>query len=244
MIQDGELTFSDVVQGTLSVVMRNVQPFALYLALMTLIGAGLEWGAPALLGQSDIASSDFEAFFEFVGLGAGLVEIVVFIILVIAQYALWQSVMHNEQLGNNYADARYLAFAGQSILAVIGTGFAMLLLIIPGIILASRWSLAPALLIGNNEGAIDALGKSWDAVRGNTVPVALAYTAGAVGLSLVSYLFYPAAGFQGSSSVMSLVITIASHLVSNVGTVLLVAIGVYLFSVFFSSNDAITEVFE
>ncbi|MEM6476814.1 MAG: hypothetical protein AAF687_11665 [Pseudomonadota bacterium] len=238
MMQDGELTFGNVVEGTFSTFARNAQPFGLYVAIVTFLGVAVEWGLPNLTGG--ITSFYGEEILTSLGLSVGIIGIVLFLAFIIAQYVLWQAVLRQERLGTNFADGRYLAFFGQSLLASLGIGFATVFLIIPGLIVAARWSMAPAFLIGNNDGVIDALGESWDTVSGNTTPIVLALLAGFVGTWLLSTgLVTSGLGYFGS-----LISTTMEHVVSNLSTVLMIAMGVYLFKALVSSSEQISEVFE
>jgi uncharacterized membrane protein len=66
------------------------------------------------------------------------------------------------------AGARFLLpVAGASILAAIGIGFGLVLLIVPGLILMTYWSLiVPAIVVGES-GAMASFGESWRAIRGH-----------------------------------------------------------------------------
>jgi hypothetical protein len=53
------------------------------------------------------------------------------------------------------------------ILSAIGVGIGLILLIIPGLILATFWSLGPPAIVVERAGPIEAFGRSWHLVRGN-----------------------------------------------------------------------------
>ena len=55
---------------------------------------------------------------------------------------------------------------GQSLLAGLGFLIGLALLIIPGLILMARWSIALPLLIAGDRGATEALRESWDMTEG------------------------------------------------------------------------------
>jgi uncharacterized membrane protein len=66
------------------------------------------------------------------------------------------------------AGARFLLpVAGASILAAIGIGIGLVLLVVPGLILMTYWSLiVPAIVVGES-GAMASFGESWRAIRGH-----------------------------------------------------------------------------
>jgi uncharacterized protein UPF0259 len=53
------------------------------------------------------------------------------------------------------------------ILSAIGVGIGFILLVIPGLILATFWSLGPPAIVVESAGPIEAFGRSWQLVRGN-----------------------------------------------------------------------------
>jgi hypothetical protein len=53
------------------------------------------------------------------------------------------------------------------ILSAIGVGIGFILLVIPGLILATFWSLGPPAIVVEGAGPIQAFGRSWNLVRGH-----------------------------------------------------------------------------
>ena len=62
---------------------------------------------------------------------------------------------------------RVLPLLGASILLGLGVAFGLLLLIVPGLILLTRWSLVPAAVVLERRGVFESFGRSNELVRGS-----------------------------------------------------------------------------
>jgi len=60
-----------------------------------------------------------------------------------------------------------LPLIGFSILAGIGVALGLILIIIPGLVLLTFWSLGAPAIVAERVGVFDAFGRSWNLVRGN-----------------------------------------------------------------------------
>lgn len=69
---------------------------------------------------------------------------------------------------------RIWAYFGLTIVTGFGMIFGLVLLIVPGLILAVRWSAASSFLIARRAGVIEAMAASWDVTRGHGWPIFLA----------------------------------------------------------------------
>ncbi|MDP5280903.1 glycerophosphoryl diester phosphodiesterase membrane domain-containing protein [Sphingomonas sp. DG1-23] len=67
------------------------------------------------------------------------------------------------------------AYIGVSILTNIGIILGTLLLVIPGIVLAIRWSIAAPILLAEERGAAESLSESWARTKGHAFPILIAY---------------------------------------------------------------------
>ncbi|AKM07097.1 hypothetical protein [Pelagerythrobacter marensis] len=61
---------------------------------------------------------------------------------------------------------RIWAYVGLTILTMLGMVIGFFLLIVPGLIVAVRWSAAPGYLIGRDAGVVEAMQRSWDSTQG------------------------------------------------------------------------------
>jgi len=236
----GELTFNDVVSGTIETVSTHIRPIAVYFVGLSLLGSAIELVDLGALESFAGESRAISAVQSLAGLGAGLAGLVVFVVAVIAQYLLWETMLRGHLA--TAPRRRYLAFLGQAILIGLGVAFGYVLLIIPGLVMTARWSLAPALIVNRNQGVIEAMGSSWDAIKGNTTPVVIAIIVGAVVLGIVAAVASGMSIFStsGSSSPLAVVV---GQLTSHAGTVLSIALGTFLYRRLYDQSDELVEVF-
>ena len=91
--------------------------------------------------------------------GAGTFAIAV--LNLIAQYGLTKSILRD--LTGQVADRpRFFAYFGLGIVTTLGIVLGMIALIVPGLVLSVRWSLAvPILLSADEEGVFASIGRSW-----------------------------------------------------------------------------------
>jgi hypothetical protein len=242
---DQNLTVGEVINGTIATVADNKAAAIAYVAVFTALGTGLEWGLSQVGTGLFDQFADAEWLLAVFGVSAGIGGILFVIVAVVGQYLLWEAMLRQRHYLVRGYDRRFLAFFGLSILTGIGVAFGFLLLIIPGLIFMSRWAMAPAYLMVEREGVIDSMGGSWDAVKGNTTPVALALLVGGLllfGLAVITGL---GSAFSGDATgQVPLIESLAGQFLSQVGTVLSAALGVFLFARLHGSSRELTGVFE
>jgi hypothetical protein len=67
----------------------------------------------------------------------------------------------------------FWSYFGASLLAGLGIVVGLACLVVPGLILAARWCLAPALALTQGQGAVDSMRASWAATRGDAGQIIL-----------------------------------------------------------------------
>jgi hypothetical protein len=93
------------------------------------------------------------------------------IVGLIAQYANVFRVLGQLNLSpDGYRSPRIGAMLGQSILTTLGIVCGLVLPVVPGIILAVRWSIAVPVLLGEETGVIESLRRSWAETKGRFWP--------------------------------------------------------------------------
>jgi hypothetical protein len=244
---DRELTVGEVINGTIATVAENKQAALIFIAVLTVLGAALEWGLTQIGGGFFDQFADAGWLLAALGIGAGIGGIVFLIVAVVAQYLLWETMLRRRhQLAAGY-DRRFLGFVGLSILTGLGIAVGYILLIVPGLIFTARWAMAPAYLIVERQGAIDSMGSSWEEIKGSTTPIVLAILAAAVvlvGASMAVGVGAGVAAAVGEGAQDSLVASLLGQFLSQVGTVLSTGLGVFLFGRLHGESEVLSEVFE
>lgn len=240
MAERGELSFGQVVRGTVETATANVSALAIYVAVLTGVGAASELVPLAWFNRVSDESEPLATLQTFSGLGVGLAGIAIFLAGLVAQYFLWEAMLRNAGLAKGIGRHRYLAFIGQSILIVVASMFGYVLLVVPGLIMTARWSLAPALLVTSDLGVIEAMRRSWETVRGNSTPVILVLLAAGVVVWLAALVLGGlgtlVAGMDPSSVVLR-------QFLSHVQAALFIAMAVFLYRRLYDDTGELREVF-
>lgn len=134
------------------------------------------------LGGSAKAVAIYFAVFLGLGILADLVAVTRPIIAVLAtliyfaaQYFLYRELL--EKAGIVYdRRAKVFSFFIMAILLGIPLNLAFTLLVIPGILLAAKWIMAPTYLVAEELNLFEAIGASWRASSNNLVSLSLAFT--------------------------------------------------------------------
>jgi hypothetical protein len=106
---------------------------------------------------------------------------------------------------NDLRSADRLGGFGAFFVAGLLTGLAMILgivlFVLPGIYLSARWTMVDAVVVAENRGATEAMRRSWDATKGNVLPIIFAgLVIGIPAIIGLALLFAVGAGTQGDIS--------------------------------------------
>lgn len=111
---------------------------------------------------------------DFAESSRSLIAVASFFGYFFAQYLLYQAALRKFGLLQDDAK-RVPAFFGMALFLglpiIVGLNF----FFIPGVILAAKWLMAPAVLVARDEGLFEAIGVSWRESDQNTVSLALAF---------------------------------------------------------------------
>ena len=118
------------------------------------------------------------------GLLAGLFQIIMVIVSVVAGYILLTRYLAARGLLRDDSN-RFWPYLGLAILSSLGIGLGFVLLIVPGVFLLVRWSSAIGFVIGEQRGVMDSLSASWEATKGSGWSIFFAGLIMIIGLILV-----------------------------------------------------------
>ncbi len=168
---------------------------------------------------------------------AGLMQIVLLIAAVGASYIVLETMLKKAGLQSYSGPRRFLPYLGLTILVILGVIAGMILLIVPGVYLAVRWSLAQARLVARGDGVMDSLKASWDLTKGYSLRIFLAILAfGLIGI-VIGFI----AGLLGPTNIVGLVI---SQLASYTLSMIMLGLAVVLFSHIDPHGKNLSQVFE
>ena len=98
-----------------------------------------------------------------------LPNLVISALAIALQYWVTRGVLRDWGLGP--LRFRLLAYLLLGLVASLGISLGLLLLLVPGIILAVRWSLAGPVLVGSDKGVVESLQISWLETEGHFWPI-------------------------------------------------------------------------
>jgi len=149
--QPTTLSVTDILRRTFALLAFGSARAMIALALMTGAGVAVDTGA-----LSEGASQ--------------ILNLVLSIGSLVLQY--WIVRAQLGELGYTLPDgARFPAFFVMGLVGMLAIILGLILLVVPGLVLLVRWSMATPIVIGSNTGAIASLGESWRVTRGNSWPV-------------------------------------------------------------------------
>jgi hypothetical protein len=132
------------------------------------------------------------------------------------------------------------AYIGMSILTNIGIILGLILLVIPGLVLAIRWSIAVPIVLAEEQGAGDSMSESWARTKGHAVPVLIAYLV-PLGLLIGSLGIYAIGDPEAAQ--IPLMTSIAGNLCGNAFSVMTWLLSVAIYSVLTPRTDPLEEIF-
>jgi hypothetical protein len=218
-----DVTIGTIISATSETVRVNARPILFFVALFTVVGTLVDYAE-----QSGNLASEFIVVLWYFSIAVASV---------IAIYFLVEAMLRQAALMDHFGSRRILPYVGQAIVMGFGIVVGFVLLIIPGLILLARWSLAPALLIGKGMGAIDAMQRSWELTRGHTVAIVIAaillFGIAFLGSAIIYALF-------GEESVAALFV---AQVLQNGVSAVSAALGVALLNLLDDSPGQFDEVF-
>lgn len=224
----------DLLNGSMDQLRANKASVLRYLVIFMVLGAISAYLDITFGFVSDPYSDNWELGFDYGPLGMG-----VLIVSFVGQFWLFGKMLGVEVDFSSGDSSRIAAFIGLAIVTFVGVMFATILLIVPGLFLGARWLMSPAFFMHDGERVFDALGKSWEAAKGNTVPIALA------ALVIVLLLVLLSVGLSYITMLNSYVAdAIIGAVLSEIFTVIFIAFSVTAFRSISGSAGQVAQVFD
>jgi len=153
-----ELKTGVIVEETLGVLERCAIPFVLFIVALTVLN-----GAVGYYGL------------EYTSVTQQLLKGVVgFTVGVAAAYFLYEAVLARTGLRSRQSDDAFLPFIGLAVITTLAIIVGFIALIIPGLYLIARWSIAAPVLMIDGKGPIKAMQDSWERTKGSDFSILVA----------------------------------------------------------------------
>lgn len=150
-----------IIDKTLGVIEHSLVPVAIFVVVMTAINGAVAWFTIDMKSVTD----------------ALVIWVTGVVVGIVAGYLLIDAVVKRTGLLSRGEGDVFLTYVGMSLLFTLGFVAGLIALIIPGLIIMARWSIAGSLVIARGEGATRALGESWELTRGGEFSILIAMLA-------------------------------------------------------------------
>lgn len=219
-----QVTVGAILKRTFGGLGPNAPAIAIYVVGLSALGIAIE------------LANDPEDF--SIAMRTSLLQFLLTLGGLFAQYALLEHMLKKAGLVRVIGSQRFWAYIGQSLLAGLGFIVGLVFLIVPGLVLLARWSAAPGLLIGEQQGAIEALRESWELTRGHTGTLI-----GAILILIFAFILAAVAivPFMVDGSTAGIV---GSELAGNFAAVVACSFAVAVFGLIHVPTVHLSEVFE
>lgn len=138
-----------------------------------------------------MAALGIPGFMLDLGWGESSLQLLLSLLSMVLQFWLTASLVNELGLGSG-SPRRFGSFIALVILTGLGVGLGFLFLVIPGIILAVRWSVSVPAVVADGNGYAEAIAYSWEATRPHFWPIfgtlVVVYLPGTVAAGVGLYL--------------------------------------------------------
>lgn len=209
-----QLKIGTIIDKTLGVAELSIVPAAIYVVGLTIVSAAIKYFTLGMTRPLEVLG----------------VAVVTFAVSVTAAYFALNAMLEKTGLRSRTAEDVFLAYIGLSILYTLGVVAGFIAIILPGLVIMARWSLAQPMMLARGDGAMQALGASWERTKGNEFQIIVAVLA----LFVVPVAIVIASGVMfGQESAIGIVL---SQFVSSVMSALGLAMGVALYGLMEGHN--------
>ena len=153
-----ELKAGTIIDETLGVLERCAIPMLLFIVALTLLNGAVGYYG---LEYTSVTQQVFKGLFAFTVGVAGA-------------FFLYEAVLARTGLRSRATDDAFLPFIGLAILSTLAVIAGFIALIVPGLYLIARWSVAAPVLIVGGKGPIKAMQDSWERTKGSDFSILVA----------------------------------------------------------------------
>jgi hypothetical protein len=212
-----QLKIGSIIDKTLGVMEHAAMPAAIFVVGLAIASAAIKYFT---LNMGPLEQA-----------GVSFVQVVV---TLAASYFLLDTMLRKTGLSSRSGEDMFFAYFGLTILYTLGTWAGLIALVLPGLVIMARWSLAAPMMLARGDGVMRALGGSWERTKGNEFQIIVAMLA----LYLVPIALIIAASvmFDPADPVGIVVTQVVSSAMSALG----VALGVALYGLMVGHRTAST----
>lgn len=145
-----QLKVGTIVDKALAVLELNVRPVLIYVVAFTAVNLAISYFSLSLT-----------AIMEQVGVGFAK-----FVVGVAAGYLLLDAMVSRTGLRTRSAEDVFFPFVGLSVLYILGVYAGLIAVVLPGLVVMARWSIAQPILVARGGRVMGALGESWARTSG------------------------------------------------------------------------------
>lgn len=155
------LKIGTIIDKTLGVIERNLVPVLAYIVVVGAANGVITYFALTMQRVTDVL------VFWFAGVAVGIV----------AAYGLISAMISRLELGSRAHGDVFLAYCLMSLLSTLGVLAGLIAIVLPGLVIMARWSIAAPLMIARGGSATKVLGESWERTRGAEWQILMAWLA-------------------------------------------------------------------
>jgi hypothetical protein len=210
-----ELKIGAIIDKSLAVLERSVTPALIFLIALAVINSAIKYFTVDASPLSQLAAVPLAI-----------------VVAVFFSYQLLKAMIERTGLRSRGESDVFLAYFGLTVLYGLAILVGLILLVIPALFLIARWSLAQPLVVARGDGIMKAFGESWERTSGNEFQIIIA----AIVLVIIPQVLGIVAGAMFAKD--SLVGIGLSQLITTVGSVLGMAMGVALYGMIIGAPKA------
>jgi hypothetical protein len=211
-----QLKVGTIIDKALAVVELNAKPVLVFVAVFTAVNIAITYMSLSLTAITE-------------QIGVGLAK---FAVAITAAYLLLDTMVRRTGLRTRTSADVFFPFIGLSILYILGVYAGFIALVLPGLVVMARWSIAQPMFVARGGSVTAALGESWDRTRGAELQIigaALALLVLPIAVIIAcSVLFDPA----------DLVGIVVAQIATSLTTVVSTAMGVALYGLIQTASNA------